>query len=416
VAGVSFDGGNTFITNSTIGAIGSGATYTSAVFTGGGILAGSGLQAIPPPPFTIYHIGNSLTADLYYDFRSVGTAYEATLNNGYSWGYFFRPSTSLTYLYNNPTDTSGLIQSAIGMTANSVEPSTNTNPWTNALPGNRWNVVTMEPFKDFASGSTDIETLGTDTTSVSGFIAATRSNPANASTRFYIYATWADVIYDTAPITLSHTNNANTQWLSDFTTATTNTPSQPGIITRYYSRFLCDNARTNNSGISIHIIPVGEVFYTLTQMMLNSQFDGLTNIDELHRDTIHLDSVGQNIASWTAYATIFRQSPVGLPLNILGNGVVSPFVNVTNMDDHDRLLIQQTIWNVVTNLNYYTGVAIPLNIQTSGSDMILTWVDPSYSLQVAATVTGAYTNVSGAASPYTNTVSGSQNFFRLQSN
>jgi uncharacterized repeat protein (TIGR03803 family) len=59
---------------------------------------------------------------------------------------------------------------------------------------------------------------------------------------------------------------------------------------------------------------------------------------------------------------------------------------------------------------------ILLNIQTSGSNMILTWGNPAFSLQTAPTASGIYTNMPGAASPYTNTITGSQMFFRLQAN
>jgi uncharacterized repeat protein (TIGR03803 family) len=59
---------------------------------------------------------------------------------------------------------------------------------------------------------------------------------------------------------------------------------------------------------------------------------------------------------------------------------------------------------------------IPLNLQMTGGKLVLNWVDPTFSLQASPTVSGTYTNVLGATSPYTNTVTGPQKFFRLQSN
>ncbi len=56
---------------------------------------------------------------------------------------------------------------------------------------------------------------------------------------------------------------------------------------------------------------------------------------------------------------------------------------------------------------------ITLFYQNIGSDMVLSWNDPSFVLQAAPAVTGAYTNVPGAASPYTNTITGPPQFFRL---
>ena len=48
--------------------------------------------------------------------------------------------------------------------------------------------------------------------------------------------------------------------------------------------------------------------------------------------------------------------------------------------------------------------------------MVLTWSDPSFSLQVSTNAAGIYTNVVGAASPYTNNIAGSALFFRLIAN
>jgi uncharacterized repeat protein (TIGR03803 family) len=58
----------------------------------------------------------------------------------------------------------------------------------------------------------------------------------------------------------------------------------------------------------------------------------------------------------------------------------------------------------------------PLNIQLAGDNVILTWTNAFFSLQSAPAVTGVYTNVPGAASPYTNAITGSQEFFRLMAN
>jgi len=47
---------------------------------------------------------------------------------------------------------------------------------------------------------------------------------------------------------------------------------------------------------------------------------------------------------------------------------------------------------------------------------ILTWTNAAFTLQSAATAAGVYTNVPGATSPYTNNVTGRQNFYRLVAN
>jgi uncharacterized repeat protein (TIGR03803 family) len=57
---------------------------------------------------------------------------------------------------------------------------------------------------------------------------------------------------------------------------------------------------------------------------------------------------------------------------------------------------------------------IPLNIQSISNAVVLSWGNPAFSLQAAPAATGVYTNVPDAASPYTNAITSSQMFFRLE--
>jgi uncharacterized repeat protein (TIGR03803 family) len=58
-------------------------------------------------------------------------------------------------------------------------------------------------------------------------------------------------------------------------------------------------------------------------------------------------------------------------------------------------------------------IPITLFYRNTGGAVILSWNDPTFVLQSAPAVTGAYTNISGATSPYTNILTGPQQFFRL---
>jgi len=55
-----------------------------------------------------------------------------------------------------------------------------------------------------------------------------------------------------------------------------------------------------------------------------------------------------------------------------------------------------------------------LNKQVIGTDLILSWSNPLFTLQTAPTVTGTYSDVPCAASPYTNAITGSEQYFRLR--
>lgn len=59
---------------------------------------------------------------------------------------------------------------------------------------------------------------------------------------------------------------------------------------------------------------------------------------------------------------------------------------------------------------------IPLQVTKTGSRVILSWSDPTFSLQASPTVAGNYTNIAGAGMPYTNLIPGQQMFYRLRSN
>jgi hypothetical protein len=48
--------------------------------------------------------------------------------------------------------------------------------------------------------------------------------------------------------------------------------------------------------------------------------------------------------------------------------------------------------------------------------LVLTWTNPAFGLQSAPDITGTFTNIPGATSPYTNPTSANRQFFRLISN
>jgi hypothetical protein len=103
-------------------------------------------------------------------------------------------------------------------------------------------------------------------------------------------------------------------------------------------------------------------------------------------------SATDSSSSITAYGIAFRQS----------TGIGSMSI--------DDLVVGSTFADVFVSA---APTPIPLAIQTVGSDVQLTWTNPQFNLQAAPAVTGTYTNVPGATSPYTTPVSGEQRYFRL---
>jgi uncharacterized delta-60 repeat protein len=54
-----------------------------------------------------------------------------------------------------------------------------------------------------------------------------------------------------------------------------------------------------------------------------------------------------------------------------------------------------------------------LELMKGAEIVVLSWPDPSFSLQSAPFLTGMFTNVLGATSPHTNSITGSQQYYRL---
>ena len=52
-------------------------------------------------------------------------------------------------------------------------------------------------------------------------------------------------------------------------------------------------------------------------------------------------------------------------------------------------------------------------VQSPGNAIVLSWSNTAFDLQAGLAVTGPYTNITSAISPYTNAISGPQRFFRL---
>ena len=59
---------------------------------------------------------------------------------------------------------------------------------------------------------------------------------------------------------------------------------------------------------------------------------------------------------------------------------------------------------------------ISLSFQTLSNQLVLSWTNAALGLQSAPVISGTFTNVPGATSPYTNPITGDQQYFRLISN
>ncbi len=304
--------------------------------------------------FSAYHVGNSLTGDLFTGFRYSSTTYQTSQGNTYNWGVHFRPGTALTKMYNVPDDNiaaaSGGTRSVTGTgTSFSWHDNPNNVPWTTSLPGSKWDAVTMQPYPG-ANGVSGDSTLGGDTTAINGMIASAKSNPSNASTRFFIYQAWPKII------DYNDLDDYNDSWLM----ATANNSTQVTKLARSYFTDLFHSIELTNPEIAM--IPVGEVFYALDAKMRAGQIPGFTSIRQLHRDVDHLNTLGSDIAGYTAYATIYKDSPLGLASNpSIGTQTYDEPTKYTDIVPSAAALqiMQQTVWEVVNQQSEFTQVPEP---------------------------------------------------------
>ena len=90
--------------------------------------------------------------------------------------------------------------------------------------------------------------------------------------------------------------------------------------------------------------------------------------------------------------------------------VLTPAQNINRL-----MVTKQSGVNWSTTITFLS-LQTPLAIRRSGTNVVLTWTNSAFGLQAAPAVIGAYINIPGAASPYTNAITGSQQFFRLIAN
>ena len=116
--------------------------------------------------FSVYHMGNSLTGDLLSKFRLVATSHINAHGHDYKWGAHIRTAHGITLMHVNPLDpgTGSIMATNANYTWGSIDKGTFV-PWTKSLPGNHWDVVTLQPWPDRTK-----PTLKTDTEAINAII------------------------------------------------------------------------------------------------------------------------------------------------------------------------------------------------------------------------------------------------------
>lgn len=141
--------------------------------------------------------------------------------------------------------------------------------------------------------------------------------------------------------------------------------------------------------------------------------------------TIAVDGTGNVVVagvpltdSSRTYAATIKYTGTGVPLwtNLFG-GSLSPLKTVA-ADANGDAVWAGSLWNGDgydwVTVKYGTEVGPQaLTIHPLGTNVVVSWTDAAFSLQSGPSISGAFTSVPGATSPYTNALSGEPRFFRL---
>jgi hypothetical protein len=122
------------------------------------------------------------------------------------------------------------------------------------------------------------------------------------------------------------------------------------------------NANKPSNAPPVYIIPGHKMMARIFDDIQLGRVPGITNINQLFSDNIHLNSLGDYAVAMIHYACIYNKSPVGITNNLL-------YANNTNSRPSIALAtyLQTIIWEVVTNYPR-TGIVNPLlNISTESS-------------------------------------------------
>lgn len=182
-----------------------------------------------------------------------------------------------------------------------------------------------------------------------------KNNNNGIPVRFYIYETWhcknSGIPQTGLPTGCAYDDSSNSTLLwhprlqADFSLWS-------GIVSHVRNE--------NPSDTEIWMVPVGQAFYNLTTEINAGNVPGITNVFSLFSDDIHLTNAGNYFVACVMYATIYRQSPVGLTANI-SDQWGNPFANMPT--SAQALAMQQVAWNTVTSLNSWSGVSTVLSNQ-----------------------------------------------------
>jgi hypothetical protein len=291
----------------------------------------------------IYFVGNSVT-----DVVKYGLLADLAKSRGHAivWGRHMIPGAPLFFMLNNALEgkPSGFIEEPFG-------------DCVNALKQFEWDAISLQPFDRRLTEEQD------KTDQPQGDIAVCQkfidlALVKSPDVQIYLYARYPRCYLngngldydkdafdrDIRGVSMSSSaSKPTTKPAVDDYDIAWNTKYSDGwgmvLESRAYFEKLLEEVRKKNPNMKkpVLIIPVGYVMAELNTMMKAGKVPGYRDIHGVYADCIHLDNVGSYICACTFYATIFKESPKGLPADAF-------------KIDNPKLVetIQETVWKVVS--------------------------------------------------------------------
>jgi len=174
----------------------------------------------------------------------------------------------------------------------------------------------------------------------------------------------------------------------------------------------------------------GTVFKVATNGVFNmlttfGGTNGLGPISLMQARDGNLYGATESGGTYTNYGTIFRITPNGTLNSLLSfngnNGATPQWSKAPLVQAADGSFYGTTYRggsNGYGTIFRFQVIADPprLDFQKLNNQLVLSWTNAGFNLQSAPLITGTFTNIPGATSPYTNSLTAPQKYFRLISN
>lgn len=185
------------------------------------------------------------------------------------------------------------------------------------------------------------------------------------------------------------------------------TPAVNFIGTATIGYTIQDNlGNTNSSTLTVTVTNIPPLAnpdsYTVLENSANNVFNPLTNdVVETPGGSLSLVSISPNKGTAMISGNQVSFTPTA---NFVGTAIIG-YTVTDNVGGTNSAFITVAVGNVTP---------IPVSAQVSDGKLVLSWSNPTFSLQTSTNVAGPYSAIPGATSPYTNLITtNAAGFFRL---